>query len=95
MYLYIKSVGNRIHGETKYFLYQISLPSARIYKVLKNSEHRNYRYGMWFFLNCPNVLHIYNGTEYRTNSLVLINGAMMCLDMEVYILFCCCHTEKL
>lgn len=42
MYLYIKSVGNRIHGEKKYFLYQISLPSARIYKVLKNSEHRNY-----------------------------------------------------
>lgn len=42
MYLYIKSVGNRIHGEKKYFLYQISLPSAGIYKVLKNSEHRNY-----------------------------------------------------
>lgn len=33
MYLYIKSVGNRIHGEKKYFLYQISLPLARIKTV--------------------------------------------------------------
>lgn len=57
--------------------------------------HFFHRYSMCFFLNCPNVLHMYNGTEYRTYSLVLVNSAMMCLDMEVYILFCCCHTEKL